>query len=140
MASKATVKFGSKEFDLIKCDFALHRDVDAKGRPSSGLYGGLINLTIESTDDTTIWDSMINKAKPVDGTVTFFKDDEDSKMKEVKWEKGFVVSYKEGIETRMLNAERLTQGVSENMLIHFTVSAEKVTVGSTAHENEWPKA
>ena len=97
-------------------------------------------MTIESTDDTTIWDSMINKAKPVDGTVTFFKDDEDSKMKEVKWEKGFVVSYKEGIETRMLNAEKLTQGVSENMLIHFTVSAEKVTVGSTAHENEWPKA
>ena len=92
MAFKALCKIGSKEFDVISCDYAFRRDVDPKGRPASGLYGGTVNLTVESTDDTSIIESMVNQYKPIDGTVTFQKGDEDAKMKEVTFEKAYVVA------------------------------------------------
>lgn len=37
---KSTLKFQSKEFDIRFVDYEIKRDVDAKGRPASHLYGG----------------------------------------------------------------------------------------------------
>jgi len=129
MASfKATLKIGSTEFDVLKCDYALRREVDTKGNPATGIFGGTINLSVESTDDTSIIESMVNQHKPIDGTVTFMKGDEDSKMKELTWEKGYVIQYREGLD--------ITN--SHPMGIDFTVSAMKIKVGNAEHENAWP--
>jgi len=130
MSFNAKLKFGGKDnIDVLACDYALARDVDSKGRPASGVYGGRINLVIESTDDTSIVESMVNQYKPVDGAITFKKSDEDAKMKELSFEKGYVVSYAESI-----NVEG-----SRPMQISFTISAEKIKIGNAEHKNEWPK-
>lgn len=95
MSFNAKLKFGSKDnIDVLACDYSLRRDVDAKGRPASGVYGGTINLTVESTDDTSIIEAMVNQYKPVDGSITFKKSDEDSKMKELTFEKGYVIAFR----------------------------------------------
>ena len=100
MSFKATLKIGSKEFDVISCSYALHREVDGKGRPASVVYGGTIDLGIESTDDTSIIEAMVNNQhKPLDGTITFKKSDEDAKMKELSFEKGYVVKFSESFDT-----------------------------------------
>src|ERR687890_2691870 len=113
MSFNAKLKFSGKDgIDVLACDYALRRDVDAKGRPASGVYGGTINLTIESTDDTSIIESMVNQYKPVDGTITFKKSDEDAKMKELSWEKGYVINF----------AETLDTVGTYPMIIKFTVS------------------
>ncbi|MGY0037463.1 type VI secretion system tube protein TssD [Pedobacter sp. NJ-S-72] len=44
MAFKTRLNLGSKEYDVLQCSYSLNRDVDAKGRPSSGVYGGTIIL------------------------------------------------------------------------------------------------
>lgn len=130
MAFNAKLKIGGKDnIDVLKCNYSLSRDVDSKGRPSSGVYGGTINLTVESTDDTSIIESMVNQYKPVDGMVTFKKSDEDAKMKELSWEKGYVIAFKEGIDITG----------TEPMLIDFTISAEKIKIGNAEHKNEWPQ-
>lgn len=130
MAFNAKLKIGSKDnIDVLKCDYALHRDVDSKGKPSSGVYGGTINLAIESTDDTSIVESMVNQYKPISGTITFKKSDEDAKMKELSWENGYVIRYQEGIDITG----------SQPMQIEFTVSAEKIKIGNAEHANIWPK-
>ncbi len=139
MPSKATIKFGSKEYDVVSYNFSAKRDVDAKGRPSSGSSGGLINITIETTEDKTVWQSFVSKNKPVDGTITVFKDDEeDAKLFETKWEKGFVVGFKH--EANFLKAENVQHELSSNHLTHFTVSAEKLYLDDDVHDNNWPKA
>ena len=129
MAFKAMCKVGGKEFDVISCDYSFRRDVDAKGRPSSGIYGGTVNLTVESTDDTSIIESMVNQYKPIDGTVTFQKSDEDAKMKELSWTKGYVINFHESLD--IVGAKP--------MLIQFTVSAQEIKIGGAEHKNDWPK-
>ena len=130
MSFNAKLKFAGKDgIDVLACSYSLHRDVDAKGRPSSGIYGGTINLSIESTDDTSIVESMVNQYKPVDGTITFKKSDEDAKLKELSFEKGYVINFSESIDVKG----------SQPMMIDFVISAEKIKIGNAEHKNEWPK-
>jgi hypothetical protein len=129
MSFKATAKIGSTEFDVISCHYALYREVDAKGRPAGIVQGGKIEITVESTDDTSVIESMVNNQhKPLDGSITFKKADEDAKMKELSFEKGYVIAFEETFDT--VN--------SKAMLSTFTISAKTIKIGGAEHINDWP--
>ena len=129
MSFKAKLTIGGKSFDVLHCSYSFRRDVDNKGRPSSGVYGGSVQLEIESTDDTSVLESMINNVyKAFSGTVTFQKRDEDAKMKELSFEDGYIVQYSEALDSIGSNP----------MTINFVISARKIKVGNAQHENEWP--
>jgi hypothetical protein len=130
MSFKAQLKIGGKEFDVLHCSYSFRRDVDAKGRPSSNLYGGQVTLEVESTEDTSLLESMVNNAhKAQKGTVTFFKRDEDkAKMKELEFEDGYIIQYSEALDAIGANP----------MTISFVISARTLKVGNAQHKNEWP--
>ena len=127
---KSTLKFQSKEFDIRFVDYEIKRDVDAKGRPASHLYGGIIKITIESTEDTTIIENIVSQFKPHEGTVVYKKGDEESVMKELKWEKGYITRFQEVADV---------EG-KKPMVIKFEVSAQKLTIGGAVFEQDWPDA
>jgi hypothetical protein len=130
MAFKARLNLGSKEYDVLQCNFSLSRDVDAKGRPSSGVYGGTIHVEIESTEDTSVIESMVNSQfKPFAGKITIKKSEEDAKMKELTFEDAYIIQYNEGINI-----------VGNNpMTLSFVISARKLKLGNAEHVNDWPK-
>ncbi|PYF75482.1 type VI secretion system tube protein TssD [Pedobacter nutrimenti] len=131
MSFNAELKFGAKKYDVLQCSFSLNRDVDAKGRPSSGVYGGTIHLEVESTEDTSIIESMVNNQyKPFAGTITFKKGEEDAKMKELHFEDAYIIQYNEGI------------AVNDNtpMTLSFVLSARKLKMGNAEQVNTWPVA
>ena len=129
MSFRANLSFEGKDYDVIKCHYTIEREVDSKGRPSSNLYGGKIHITVESTTDVSLIDKMATQFKPNSGTITFKKGDEDAKMKELKWENGYIVGYKEGIEI-----------VGEiPMSTEFVISAQKITIGEALFEQNWPE-
>lgn len=129
MAFKARLNFSGKEYDVLNCSYALNRDVDSKGRPSSGVYGGTIDLEIESTEDTSIVESMVNNQfKPVTGSLLVKKSEEDAKMKELSFEDGYIVKYSEGLSI-----------IGDTpMTYKFTISARKLKLGNAEHVNDWP--
>jgi hypothetical protein len=130
MAFKAQLTLGSKTFDVLQASFSLNRDVDAKGRPSSGVYGGTVNIEVESTDDTSVIEGMVNSQfKPVSGSILFKKSEEDSKMKELQFEDAYIIQYNEGIN------------IVGNypMTLSFVISARKLKMGNAEHVNDWPK-
>jgi Hemolysin coregulated protein Hcp (TssD) len=130
MSFTANLTISGKEVRVLHCSYSLYREVDATGKPSSMVHGGKISLEIESTDDNSLFEWMVDQFKTNDGTVTFKKRNQDSKMKELKWEKGYIVEYTEGLDA-----------IGENpMTIHFVVSAEKISVGGASHKNPWPKS
>lgn len=130
MAFRSNFKFEGKDFDVLQCDYSFHRDIDLKGRPSSNVYGGLIRVEVESTEDTTILAQMVNQFKPNSGTITFNRGDEESKMKELSWENGYVIEYTEVLDVVG----------REPMKIALVISAEKMKMESVEVEQKWPKA
>jgi hypothetical protein len=130
MSFEAKLTIGSTDFRLLHCDYRIHREVDATGRPSSGNHGGTMAFEVESTDSDLIWEWMVDPFKAQDGSITFMKRDAIQKMKEVKWTKGYIVDVTETFDSTG----------EAPMTIKFEVSAEKITIGTAKHTNPWPKS
>ena len=128
MSFRAEVNLAGVLMDCLECNFELSRETNAKGQAASGVYGGRINMVVESTADTTIIEKMVNNQfTPTEGSVTFKKPDEDATMKVLEFTNSYIVHFKE-----VLNVNDSTP-----MTIHFTVSAETITMGDATHDNRW---
>jgi hypothetical protein len=128
MAFRATLSLGGKEFDVLDCDYKLERDTESKGRPASNIYGGKVRVHLESTEDSSILEQMVNQFKPVSGSITFKKGDEEAKMKELVWENGYIISFEESIDVVG----------SKPMTLTFVVSAQVLKIGGAQFEQNWP--
>ena len=127
---RATLEMGGKEYDVLYSNYEFSRSTDSKGRPSSSISGGRVSVTVESTEDTTALESMVNSQfKPIDGKIVYKKTDEDAKMKEIEFKNAYIVHYKETLDT--------TNEVP--MTIAMTFSAESITVGNAELDTRWPR-
>ena len=128
MAFKATFTLDGKTFNILSCHYALHQNVDTTGRPSSDVRGGTVSVTIESTDDNTIYTWMTDSHAFKDGKITFYKRDQDSKMKEIEFKQAACIDYSESFDANS----------SSPMALSFTLSAKELSVGGDSHANPWP--
>jgi Hemolysin coregulated protein Hcp (TssD) len=130
MAYEMKFKFDGATYNVLSSSFAFHRSVDAKGRPSSGVYGGEIHLLVESQDDTKIVEIMLNKQTTAQkGEIEYSKGTNSGVFRKVSFEDGFITSY----------AESANSAGSENMSIQITISARILQIGDAAKlENNWP--
>jgi hypothetical protein len=127
MSFLATLKVDGKEFNVLSCNYNLYQDVDNTGRPSSETRGGLVNLIVESTDDTTIFDWMTDSYMTKDATLTFNKRDSAAKLKELEIKEAYCVNYQESFDNTGSGA----------MIISFTLSAKELKLGQGGHTNKW---
>lgn len=130
MAFKAKLAFNGKEYDVLDCRYSFKRDVDSKGRPASSIYGGIVEIHIESTEDVSILEAMINQYSLTSGTVVFRRGDEESRMKELSWDSGYIIDYEEDIDVVG----------SKPMTLRFKVSAKTIKVNNASIEQEWPNS
>ncbi len=128
---RATLTVSGKEFDVLSSNYEFSRNTDTKGKPASNVLGGRIQVTFESTEDTSVVEGMLNSQfKPVEGKITYKKTDEDAKMKEIEFKNAYIVYYKEVLDVNN----------DVPMTITVAFSAEEITIGSAALDNRWPKA
>jgi hypothetical protein len=128
---RASLSLGGKEFDVLYSDYAFSRDTDKKGMPSSNVYGGLVTLEIESTEDSSVVEAMLNSQfKSIEATISFKKTEEDSNLKQVIVKNAYLVYYKETLD---VNGD-------VPMKIRFTLSAEEIEIGNAIINNRWAKA
>ncbi len=131
MAFRANLNLLGKDHDVLFSNYEFSRNTDTKGKPSSNILGGRVTVTIESTEDTSVIEAMLNSQfKPVEGKITYKKTEEDSKMKEIEFKNAYIVYYKETLD---VNNE-------VPMTITVTFSAEEINVGNANLDNRWPKA
>jgi hypothetical protein len=128
MAFKAKFTVDGKEFNVLSCSYHLFQETDVTGRPSSVTRGGKITVTLESTDDTTLFDWMTNSWDRKAGSVKFFKRDSESAiMKQVDFEESYLVGFE----------ETFSHNTEMPMILTITLTAKKMTIGSASHINEW---
>ena len=129
MAFRAKLKLEDCEYEALDCDYSFHRNVDAKGRPTSSVCGGAIRIIVESNDDTNIVAKLMSQFKPVSGSITFHKGGDDTMMKVLSWDNGYIMKFSEKFE--------ITNRTP--MKINFEISAEKIIMGKETVDHKWPK-
>lgn len=128
---KAILKIEGEEFAVLKCHYVLDRDTDQSGRPATDVRGGKITLQIESSQKTLFYDWIINAFAQKSGEVEFWKRNDPSPAKVLKFEEAYMVEYGEDFDVVGPNKEA-------PMVETFTVSARKMTLGGT-FEKIWPE-
>jgi hypothetical protein len=128
MSFKATLDVDGTEYRVLSCSYSLQQDTDDTGRPSSVTRGGVVNLCVESTEDTIFFDWMCDSYMRKDAKVIFNKRDEDSKMKELEILEAYMISYDEAFDNAGTGA----------MVQTFSLSAKNIKMGEGEHSNEWP--
>ncbi|AZA53438.1 type VI secretion system tube protein TssD [Chryseobacterium sp. G0201] len=127
MSFKAKLKVAGKEYNVLNVSYGLFQETDATGRPSTVTRGGKIEVVIEGTGSTDLFEWMTNSFERKDGSVVFIKRDSDATLKELKFTEGYLVKHRENFDST--GANPLTES--------FTISARKIELGSGAYENEW---
>ncbi len=129
MSFKARLDVEGQDLRVLHCNYSLQRDTDFTGRPSSDVRGGTIHFEVESTDSSMFFEWMTDPYAMKSGKFTFYKRDEESKMKELEFEDAYLVSYSESVDA-----------IGDNPMVEsLVVSAKKIKLGGGEHENDWPK-
>lgn len=127
MSFKTKLKLAGKEYNVLNVNYGLMQETDPTGRPSSIARGGKIELTVESTGGTELFELMTNNFERKDGSVVYVKRDSDATLKELKFKEAYVVKYKETFDS-----------TGENPLTEtITISAKEIEMGTGVHVNEW---
>jgi hypothetical protein len=127
MSFKAKLEVSGKKYNILNVNYSLAQETDPTGRPSSQTRGGRIEITVESTGETDIFEWMTNSFERKDGKVIFIKRDSDATLKELTFSDGYVVKYRENFDASGTNP--LTET--------FTISAKAIQMGTGEHVNEW---
>ncbi|MDY3318243.1 phage tail protein [Ornithobacterium rhinotracheale] len=127
MSFKAKFKVAGKERNILAIDFGMLQETDATGRPSSVTRGGKVNITVEGTGETDLFEWMTNSFERKDGSIVFLKRDSEATLKELKFKEAYIVKYKEEFDAS-----------SDTPLTEvFTISAKEIELGNAKHINEW---
>jgi hypothetical protein len=129
MAYKASLKMAGKEFDILSCSYAFSRNTDHKGKPVSDTSGGTVNLALESTEESDILETMLNKQdSPQTVTIDFQQSESTASMKKIELKEAFIISF----------SESFSDGAP--MVYQITLSAKEMKIGNAELKNDWPKA
>ena len=126
MAYLAKLELGGKKFTLSNVTYHFHQGINQHGKPNTAVFGGQIQFVVQSTDDTTFAEWMVDHSKTMDGNIIFYDADGNTEMKKVEFTKAYCVSYSEVFDGN---------GARE----HITISSKKVKIGNAEHENEGHK-
>ncbi len=124
---------GLADTEVQKCFYELRRSVDQKGRPSSITQGGVITVEIVSNDgDGGIAGWMTNSFQEENGKIEF-KDLMESTLKTVEFTKARCIGYSE----RFDKTPDPTNPDKPAMTLTLTISAEKIVISGSEHDNNW---
>lgn len=127
MSFKAKLSVAGKDYNVLNASYDLFQEVDATGRPSSVTRGGKIYVTVESTQETDLFEWMCHNFERKDGSITFLKRDSDATMKKLEFKEGYLIKFEEVYASDNKNP----------MIISFGISAQEIKMGGGSHINEW---
>ena len=76
-----------------------------------------------------IFDWMVHPRKTLNGSINLYEADNETKLKEIKFENAFCIKY----------TEVYKQSADENLVTRFIISSEKLSIGSIDLDNQWLK-
>ena len=129
MTYYAEFNIEGKIFQVVQCEYGFYQQVDLFGKPIPKVSSDTIKLVLYGTEDETCISWAANDKKKISGTITFYKNDQ-SVFKEIKFEDGYCVKYKEDILL-------MKKGIPYKHSLE--ISAKVIGMGNIKHDNHWPE-
>jgi hypothetical protein len=128
MSFIAKLHLDGEEVNVLHCGFRLTQMTDATGKHTAVPQGGSINLLLESTSSSDLFDWMVNPTQTKSGDITFYRRDTLSKLKTLEFTDAHCVDYYETFDH-----------VGDNPLqIQLTLSARELKLNDSEFKNNWP--
>lgn len=117
--------------NVYEVTYELYTAKDETGRPSDRAHAGTIKVKRESDETTDIARWAMDSSKPnwKAGKVTF-KTPDDSEMKQLTWEEGFITRYEEMIP-------HIKERPDDQVAEYFEISCHKLVIGDAEIDNRW---
>ncbi len=128
MSFTAKLQLDSEEMNVLHCGYRFMQVTDRTGLPTGTPTGGKIDLLVESTGTTDLFEWMVNPTQVKSGVITFFRIDMFSKLKTLEFKDAFCVDF---YETFDHTGERPMQ-------VHLTLSAHGLKLNDIEFYNDWP--
>jgi hypothetical protein len=129
MSFVAKANIDGEEMNVLHCGFRFMQGTDATGKPTSIPQGGTVQLTVESNGGTSLFDWMINPTQIKNGSVTFYRRDNMSKLKTLEFSEAYCVDYYESFDHEGDNP----------MQVQLTISAHELKLNDSEFKNNWPE-
>jgi hypothetical protein len=129
MSFIAKLHLDGEEINVLHCGFRFTQATDTTGKPTARPQGGNINLLVESTGSTDLFDWMIKPTQQKNGKITFYRRDTMSKLKTLEFTDAVCVEYYETFD----------HNGDTPMQIQLTISAHEIKLNDSEFTNNWPK-
>ncbi len=131
MSFRGILNLDHKHYNVLKLSYTLTQRVDIIGRPTSVAKGGIIHLTVETSNETDLLEWMISPSMIKSGDLVFEdRATEGKAMRTMYFNDAFCINYHEAFDS--VN--------SQPMITDLTISARLLHFGSgnLQLENDWP--
>lgn len=132
MARRPTLEIDGVTYkNVYEVSYELYTAKDETGRPSDRAHAGTIKVTRESDEKSDIARWAMDSSKPnwKAGSV-IFRNPDDSSMKTLKWEEGFITAYHETIP-------HIKDRPDDQVYEYFEISCHKLSIGDAEIDNRW---
>lgn len=129
MSFLAKFQADGEEATVLNCRFQFSQETDRTNRPTSIPMGGIIDVTIESTGTTDLFDWMISSTQTKSGQITFYRRDNMSKLKILKFTDAHCIDYR----------EEYNHDGEYPMRITMQLSAKEIKLNDSSFKNNWPE-
>ncbi|KAF2082936.1 type VI secretion system tube protein TssD [Flavobacterium sharifuzzamanii] len=127
MSFLAKLQIDGEEFNVLDFDIKFKKETDALNKPVGNAKGGIIKLSIESTQNTNFLSWMLSGSLTKNGKIIFFRRDAMSKMRELIFTKAYCISYNEEFKST----------TEIPMSISMELTAKELIFGDANFSKKW---
>lgn len=121
---RAFLHIDGQKYDVYECEYQLYQTIDQTGKPSAKPSTGLINIIIESKDDTSsLANWAIENEGRKDGEIVF-ELLHNNKTKKVSFFDGICVLYQE-----FYRSDYEKKSTAPSLLLKLSISAKEIHFG-----------
>lgn len=128
MSFIAKLILGDNNYNVLRADFGISQPMGAHNLPTRGVEIELINMVIESSSRSELWEWGMLNSMSKNGSIVFYRRDAVSPLKTLEFENAFCVKYKEFFEA----------DGDMPMKIHITLSPYLIRMQNAERLQPWP--
>lgn len=126
--AKVSLNGSDKKYDVLYTSTKFFRKVDQKGKPTTRVQGGFVEIRVEAEAGVEILDAMVtSEHKMMSLQLDYIQTEDSSIMRTTTGEAGYITEYREMLDTTD------DQQAQIYFKCHFTI----LNVGAVSHTNEW---